>query len=80
MVRTQIYLTEEQQRTLRELAGRTGRKQSELIREAIDQYVTRGASLDYGDLIQHGVGLWRDRADLPDFDSLRGEFDRYSHG
>jgi len=80
MVRTQIYLTEEQQRTLRELAGRTGRKQSELIREAIDQYVTRGTSVDYGELVQHGAGLWRDRADLPDFGRVRGEFDRYSHG
>lgn len=78
MVRTQIYLTEEQQRTLRELARRTGRKQSELIREAIDQYVTRGASVNYADLVQHGAGLWRDRADLPDFAQVRGEFDRYS--
>ena len=35
--RTQVYLTEEQDRGLKGLAQSTGRKQSELIRAAIDQ-------------------------------------------
>ena len=80
MVRTQIYLTEAQQQSLRALASRTGRKQSELIREAVDQYVAEAASLDYRSLIQRGVGIWRDRIDLPDFQALRQEADRYSRG
>ncbi len=78
VVRTQIYLTEDQQRHLRSLASRTGRKQSELIREAIDQYVESSSAVDYRALVKRGYGLWRDRDDLPDFGSLRGEFDRYS--
>ena len=80
MVRTRIYLTEGQQRSLRQLAGRTGRKQSELIREAIDRYVAGASTIDYGALVRQGAGLWRDRANLPDFGAVRGEFDRYSHG
>ena len=36
MVRTQVYLTKEQQRGLKQLAANSGRKQSELIREAVD--------------------------------------------
>ena len=37
MVRTQVYLTEKQDRGLKSLAESSGRKQSELIREAIDR-------------------------------------------
>jgi hypothetical protein len=80
MVRTQIYLTEEQQKTLRRLVSQTGRKQSELIREAIDRYVAAERTVDYASLVRSGAGLWRERTDLPDFDSLRSEFDRNSHG
>ena len=80
MVRTQIYLTESQQKSLRTLAGRTGRKQSELIREAIDRYIVDATPVDYRTLVQRGAGLWRDRNDLPDFEALRREADRYSRG
>ena len=37
MVRTQIYLTEEERTGLGALVEATGKKQAELIREAIDQ-------------------------------------------
>jgi hypothetical protein len=80
MVRTQIYLTESQQKSLRAMAGRTGRKQSELIRDAIDEYVSQASTLDFRTLINKGVGLWQDRGDLPDFQALRREADRYSNG
>jgi hypothetical protein len=41
LVRTQIYLTQEQQRRLERLAAATGRRKSELIREALDDYLAR---------------------------------------
>jgi predicted DNA-binding protein len=40
VVRTQVYLTEEQERGLKQLAASSGRKQSELIREAVDRLVS----------------------------------------
>lgn len=80
MVRTQIYLTEAQRQNLQSLANQSGRKQSELIREAIDRYVASAASAEYPILIRRGAGLWRERADLPDFTALRREFDRSSDG
>ncbi len=80
MVRTQIYLTEAQRQSLRSLATQTGRRQSELIREAIDRYVASRLSTDYLTMVGKGAGLWRERADLPDFEALRREFDRNSYG
>lgn len=80
MVRTQIYLTEAQQKVLRKLAGESGRKQSELIRDAIDRYVVSEIAVDYPALVSRGEGLWRDRQDLADLGDLRREFDRYSDG
>jgi predicted DNA-binding protein len=39
MVRTQVYLEESASKALRSIALKTGRKQSELIREAIDKLI-----------------------------------------
>jgi hypothetical protein len=76
MVRTQIYLTEIEQQALRVLARRTGRTQSELIREAIDRFIAQAEQIDRRLLLQQARGLWQNRTDLPDFAALRREFDR----
>ena len=39
MVRTQIYLTQSQRDELKAIARTAGKKQSELIREAIDRLI-----------------------------------------
>lgn len=76
MVRTQIYLTETQQQTLRRLAVSTRQKQSALIRRAIDQYLSAEAHEDRLSLLRQGRGLWKERQDLPDVAALRQEVDR----
>jgi predicted DNA-binding protein len=65
MVRTQIYLAEQQQRALRALAQRTGRTQSELIREAVDRYIEGTEKVDRRVLLRQARGMWRGRTDLP---------------
>lgn len=39
MIRTQVYLTDQQRSELALLSKSKGKKQSELIREAIDQFI-----------------------------------------
>ena len=76
MVRTQIYLTEEEKIALQSLASQSGKKESELIREAIDNYITI-YSQDRRDRVMDKVaGLWKDRDDIPELESLRKSWER----
>ena len=76
MVRTQIYLTERQRDELAALAKTSGKKQSELIREAVNRLIDEVGRDRREVVLQRAAGMWRDRADLPDFEALRTEWDR----
>ena len=76
MVRTQIYLTEKQRDQLAAIAKSARKKQSELIREAIDQLLNQ-ADKNYKELVlRETAGIWKNRKDLPDFKTIRAEWDR----
>jgi hypothetical protein len=76
MVRTQIYLTEEERDGLKAIANSTGKKQSELIREAVDWFL----DLRQGDrrtaVLNAAAGMWRSRSDLPGFAAARRSWER----
>ena len=79
MVRTQIYLTEKERDGLRDLARRTGQKRSALIRQAIDDFIDKHQPRDRRAMLEQAWGIWKDRDDLPDFQALRREFDRFPY-
>jgi hypothetical protein len=70
MFRTQIYLKERHIGELKALSERSGMKQSELIREALDLFLERESRGRRDHILRKTAGIWRDRSDLPDF---RGE-------
>jgi hypothetical protein len=76
MVRTQIYLTERQRKELAAIARAAGKKQSELIREAVDRLIDKAGSSRREAVLREAAGIWKDRKDLPDFKATRTEWDR----
>ncbi len=76
MVRTQIYLTEKERLGLKRVSEVTGKKQSELIREAVDRLLDSVEGRRRDAVLQEAAGLWRDRSDLPDFSAARRSWDR----
>jgi len=76
MVRTQIYLTKHQRDELAALAKAAGKKQSELIREAINRLIDQESCSRRKAVLREAAGIWKDRSDLPDFKSARSEWDR----
>jgi len=76
MVRTQVYLTERQRTELAAISRVAGKKQSELIREAIDRLITQGSPNRRDLVLREAAGIWKERTDLPDFGAIRTEWDR----
>jgi Ribbon-helix-helix protein, copG family len=75
MNRTQIYLTPAESQGVARVAAQTGRKQSEVIREAIDQYLLRLGPQDRLGRLREARGIWAGR-DIS-VESLRQDFDRF---
>lgn len=80
MLRTQVYLTEQEQYALRDIAGRTGKSQSALIREAVDWMIEQAGANSRNRIMAEAAGIWQNRDDLPDFAALRCESDRVVPG
>lgn len=76
MVRTQIYLTDRQRAELEIIAKTLGKKQSELIREAVDRLIDQVGCSKRDSILREAAGIWKDRTDLPDFSAMRSEWDR----
>ncbi len=76
MVRTQIYLTERQRDKLAAIAKTAGKKQSELIREAVDHLINQKGRSVREAVLRQAAGIWKDRTDLPDFKATRAGWDR----
>ena len=76
MIRTQVYLTSLEKQKLNLLGKTLAASQSELIRQAIDEFIKNKLTLDSekDDALKAAKGLWANRNDLPNFTALRKEF------
>jgi hypothetical protein len=72
MVRTQIYLTEEEHTKLKSMSRKYRKKHSELIRTAIDLYLAGIQETPRRELIRSCLGIWKGRPDT-DFQNIRVE-------
>ena len=71
MVRTQIYLTEEEKKGLESVSSLKGVSQSDLIRQAIDDLLARTGKINKAQIIGEIAGIWENRDDLPDVREMR---------
>ena len=76
MVRTQIYLTERQRNELATIAKHRSKRQSEVIREAVDRFIEQWSRHDRERILRDAAGIWSDRTDVPDFEAIRASWDR----
>jgi metal-responsive CopG/Arc/MetJ family transcriptional regulator len=77
MVRTQMYLTKEEQDKLNGISAETGKPQSELIREAIDSYVIKHSPESRKGILKKAKGIWENKTKIVDIQKMREEFNRY---
>ncbi len=73
MIRTQIYLTDKQRAEISVISKKLGKKQSEIIREAIDRLIEQAGQNRKESVLQEAAGIWKNSKDLPDFRTLRSE-------
>lgn len=71
MIRTQIYITEEEKEALEKLSEERNTTKSNIIREAIDQYVADSTLEGKKKKLKAAAGMWKDRDDIPDVRDLR---------
>lgn len=81
MIRTQIYLSEEQKMSLSNLAVCKGENISHLIREAIENYIDQQANIKSThkqrreQIFHKAFGMWKDNK--TDFAAIRQSADRF---
>ncbi len=80
MQRTQVYLTDQQQAALKRIAELKGQKKSELIRLAIDSFLTSYEEKgDWKKKLRKVKGVWDDHTTLDDdLSQVRKEFDHFN--
>ena len=74
MIRTQIYITEEEKKGLESLSSNTGKSQSELIRSAIDSFIESNQQKNKKSILQNSFGMWKNNKF--DFETSRKSLDR----
>ena len=76
MVRTQLYLTLREREGLAALSLATGRKQSDLMREAVDRLIEQFSAQRKTMVLDQAAGIWAKRRALPNLRRVRSQWER----
>lgn len=76
MERTQLYLTEEQKRSVKLIAERLGTSQSEIVRAAVDDFIQEYQKENRLALLRQAFGLWAEQ-EWREPEVARQELDRF---
>ncbi|MBX9742697.1 MAG: ribbon-helix-helix domain-containing protein [Chthoniobacterales bacterium] len=76
MYRTQIYLTSRQTETLAQLSHTLHQSKSELIRSAINEFLSHRIVNNKLKKLRAARGMWKHHKNVLDVKKLRAEFDR----
>ena len=76
MIRTQIYLTKHEKIGLKKISASCNKKQSELIRMAIDSLIEKNGKTGRKEILEKTAGSWKNRQDLGEILALRNKWDR----
>jgi hypothetical protein len=76
MIRTQVYLTQEEKAGLESVALAMGKRQSEIIRTAVDDLLARQGTLNKPEILNEIAGIWAARKDIPDIHKMRAAWRR----
>ena len=71
MIRTQIYITEQEKKGLESIAALRKVSQSNLIRQAIDDLLAKSTDGDRTSVLDEIAGIWSDRNDIVNVRDLR---------
>jgi Arc/MetJ-type ribon-helix-helix transcriptional regulator len=81
MIKMQVFLREEQKAALKKMAARTGKRESDLVRQGVDLMLEKSSQEtdDWKKATRAAAGIWKDR-DMSWFDEMRARTrKRFSH-
>lgn len=76
MVEIAIKLSDQNHQELDQIARLTGMSEDQLVREAVDQFITKFHNGDRISSMRRAKGIWKDRQDMPALEDLRRESNR----
>ncbi len=76
MIRTQIYITEQEKKGLASIAALRNVSQSSLIRQAIDDLLAKNTDGRRASVLDEIAGIWSDRNDIVNVQDLRAGWRR----
>lgn len=78
MVRKSVTLSDDEDKALKALALKMGKKEGELLKEAVGKYIDQAQQEKKLENLMGICGLWKNRKDVPNLKELRKSRDFFA--